>query len=97
MVPCARYTEIEFNETFRELNGNFSILHINARSIVKNYDAICNILDSINYNFTSIAITEIWLTKLTSTDVYNIAGYTFIHNKRVDHGEEGLLFSLKRY
>ena len=33
-------------------NNNFSILHLNARSIISNHDKIMNMLDTIGFKFS---------------------------------------------
>ena len=59
------YTPEEFNKCLNPVQGHSklyyptSILHINCRSISKNYDAICTLLDSIDVQFSAIGLSEI--------------------------------------
>jgi len=55
---CNDYTINGFNETFNNVN-NFSILHINIRSISKNFDNLSIFLDSIKTTFSIIGLSEI--------------------------------------
>ena len=60
LVSCCNY------ETTEDLNGviggnnliSFSLFHLNARSLVKNEDALSHLLASINHKFSVLAITE---------------------------------------
>ena len=63
-------------------NDNFSLLHLNARSIKKNFDSLETLLNSLNqFQFSVIGISETWLT-LNSPDVFKIANYHMIHDDR---------------
>ena len=65
-----------FNLNF--IDSNFSILHINARSLPRNFDSIINFMNCINnYKFTVIAITETWLYQNDYASLYDIPGYNF--------------------
>ena len=71
------------NNSFQDKTSNsFSLLHINSRSINKNFDSVENFLDSLNrFSFSVIGISETWL-KSTSPDTFNIANYHMIHADR---------------
>ena len=62
------------------INGNicdFSYLHINCRSIRKNYSSIVNLLCNIAHQPLAIAITETWLEK--GEEIYfTLSGYDFV-------------------
>ena len=61
---------------------NFSILHINSRSICKNFDSLLTLIHSLkNFSFSVIGISETWLNK-NSPDVFNICDYEMIHVDR---------------
>ena len=63
-------------------NDNFSLLHLNTRSIKKNFDSLETLLNSLNqFQFSVIGISETWLT-LNSPDVFKIANYHMIHDDR---------------
>ena len=65
-----------------DLKDNFSLLHINSRSINKNFDSIDTLLNSLNnFSFSVIGISETWLhTK--SPNIFNIPNYHMIHDDR---------------
>ena len=62
------------------INDNiiFTIIHMNARSIVFNCDAITTVLNSLIFNFSIIVISEIWL-KSYNKDIYELEDYNPLH------------------
>ena len=63
-------------------NNNFSLLHINSRSINKNFDSVGTFLDSLNkFSFSVIGISETWLNS-NSPDMFNIPNYHMLHVDR---------------
>ena len=60
-------------------NG-LSLLHINARSLTKNIEAILDLLTSLDMKLTCLLITETWLTDTKAAPV--IPGYTYVGNNR---------------
>ena len=54
------------------------MVHINARSLKKNFDNIELCLDSLDIKFDIVAVSENWLDK-ESKDSYSISGYQVIH------------------
>lgn len=46
---------------FRERN-DFSLLHINVRSLAKNHDVLSACLKNLDFTFGVIGLTETWLT-----------------------------------
>ena len=64
------------------IKDNFSLLHINSRSINKNFDSVETLLNSLNnFSFSVIGISETWLN-LNSPDIFNIPNYHMIHDDR---------------
>ena len=62
---------------------NANIMHINCRSLKKNFDSVINLLHPLNNNITAIAFTETWLTPETET-LYALPGYNFVCRSRID-------------
>ena len=58
----------------------FSLLHLNIRSLYRNYDNLINCLASIKNMFSVIRISETWLAH--SDHAVDIDGYTFARNHR---------------
>jgi hypothetical protein len=66
--------------------SSITIMHINCRSVAKNWDSILLLLDKLIYPLTVIAVTETWLND-SIVNLYNIPGYKLVSNSRVSkHG-----------
>ena len=59
----------------------FSIIHLNARSLIRNFDQLNSFLRNINMPFSVIGVSETWLTHCTA-ELANITGYNFVSNHR---------------
>jgi len=59
----------------------FQILHINCRSINKNFDNVLLLIDQLKITIPIIAVSETWTNDLTVND-FNIPGYTFVAKSR---------------
>ena len=59
----------------------FSLLHLNARSLQRNFKNWQSYLMTLEYEFTAIGVSETWLRDFIC-DLYNIPGYNFIENHR---------------
>lgn len=83
---CKYVTESEFNSTIKHQLAVkfFSILHINARSLIKNLDNILLFKNGLSHKFSVIAVTETW-TNEDNEQLVDIAGY----NKIIKHREVG--------
>ena len=75
---CELSTVDELNERFFA-NLSFSVLHLNARSLVKNHKDLSHLLANINHKFSMLAITETWIKDDEPYDL-NFDGYNFISN-----------------
>ena len=83
-LPTSRYmVEEDINDHVSSFNENsrFSIMHLNARSLLKNLDQLNLILKNLNRTFSVLGVSETWLTESTS-ELVNIAGYNFVSSHR---------------
>jgi hypothetical protein len=81
---CKYVTENELNAFFNFSDtSSMNILHINCRSIKKNYNSIINVLHMFKAPLSAIAVSESWLTESVH-DVYSIPGYNFYAKSRTD-------------
>ena len=74
---CDYYIEETFNNKCAELSLNdlnFSIFHLNVRSLPKHFNELQNYLTNLNLKFSVIGLTETWLTEHTA-DLYELEGY----------------------
>ena len=77
-------------------NEDFSILHINSRSISKNVDSLETLLHSLNkFSFCVIWISETWLNK-NSPDMFNIQYYEMIHADRKEGRGGGVALYIRK-
>ena len=60
---------------------NFSIIHLNAPSLIRNFDQLNSFLRNINMPFSVIGMSETWLTHCTA-ELANITGYNSVSNHR---------------
>ena len=58
-----------------------SMMHMNIRSIKANIDSFTAYLDTLQFTFKLIGLTETWLDK-NNQDLYSIPGYNIISNFR---------------
>ena len=72
----------EFNNfiNVHSFHKKFSCLHINCRNVKKNFDGLISFLNSLDFQFSAIGISETWLK--SSDNTYNIDGYNFVGNAR---------------
>ena len=74
-------------ESPRTLNhfdkNSFSILHLNIRSLQKNFDSLCNLLMTLKSDFKVICITEIWCShNSVNHNLFKLPQYKRIHQVR---------------
>jgi hypothetical protein len=71
------YLENEFNNisNINAMQSNFSIIHINARSLSKNIEMLHTYLHLLHHQFTVVAVTETWGTE-SNSDFLHLDGYT---------------------
>ena len=62
---------------------SFSLFHLNARSLVKNQDALAHVLANVNNKFSVLAITETWVKESIVNDL-SFEGYNFVSNHRAN-------------
>lgn len=77
------------NEVFNFLKDikqkeNLSILHINIRSMKKNFEKLRELLQATNYSFNIICVSETWISDLEFSDNsnYQLNNYVAIHSGR---------------
>jgi len=82
---CKYMTESEFNTSMKYQSPitNFSLLHVIARSLLKNLDNILLFKNRLCHKFSVIAVTETWTDK-TNEHLVDIDGYTKIIKHRMD-------------
>ena len=77
------YSPDDFNDyiTHRAIHdSNLSMIHMNCRSILRNFDDIHSLLDTLSITFSAIAVTETWLRD--DSNLCNIQCYKFERTNR---------------
>ena len=70
-------------------NDCISMMHMNIRSMKANIDSFAAYLDTLEFRFKLIALTETWLDN-NNHDLYNIPGYNMISNFRRESAGGGV-------
>ena len=81
-VDCKYYLPHEFNSRFESENNSFSLLHTNARSLVKNYEYLNILLSALTKPFSVIGVTETWLNDTSPSTLCNIDNYSIVRSDR---------------
>ena len=78
----------DFNSAYENESPSnyFSVLHLNIRSIKKNFENFKMFLNSINFTFSIICFSETWLDETNSTEnsLYELPNYMSKHQVRSD-------------
>ena len=90
-TSCTYKTIDELNQ-IPNINNDFSIMHVNVRSIRKNFNALINLISSMNVKPMAIAITESWLYSGEEVS-FNLPGYVFFSLPRPSGAGEVLQLS----
>ena len=78
------YLEDDINEIIIRNNlieNEFSLMHLNIRTLPENIGKLCDFLSLIDTKFTIIGLSETWLHS-DNVDLYEIPEYTIIHATR---------------
>ena len=89
---CDYHYEDTFNTLVKEINNehDFSIIHLNIRSIVNKYDDFkAYITQSLKYKFSVIGITETWLHKDNEKN-FPLPQFSFTRRSRENKQADGV-------
>ena len=74
---------------------SFSVLHLNIRSMSKNFESFREFLDSLCFTFSAICLSETWCQPHeTSNSNLQIPGYVSLHQTRKNRRGGGLCIFL---
>ena len=88
-----------FNDKCSQLSldsTNISLLHLKIRSMVKNLCTFELYLNSLNFDFTILCLTETWLRQ-SKADLYGISGYRHECEYRQDRNGGGVSIFIKDF
>ena len=80
---CLNYDIKSASNCLSDTSKSLSVLNINIRSLVKNYDNFLIFLDRMGHDFDFIILTESWLTE-NNRNNYPISGYKCHTTVRTD-------------
>ena len=81
-VDSPYFSVDEFNSLSEKLLQNsFSILHINIRSLLKNFEKLREYLSPVKRDFSVVVLTETWCNdnKTAQNSILQLPNYTPIH------------------
>lgn len=95
---CNYMVENEINKlaTAKRGNSDFSLLHLNCRSLLGHFDDFKALIANLHESFCAIGISETWLNDQTF-DLVNLPGYCFISNHRSGKTGGGVGLYLQDY
>jgi hypothetical protein len=64
----------QLTNEIKKINSNFSTMHLNIRSIKKNFTDLNTLLNNLDHPFSILGLTETWL-KPYNTSLFDIKGY----------------------
>ena len=92
------YLEIDKVSEFINTSSKSSctFMHINCRSLSKNFDAISLFLDQLNKPFSVLAVSETWLKPNRIGSVFQIPNYHFISYPRLNKAGGGICLYINK-
>ena len=96
----AEYFKIGNTKTFVDNNissNSFSVLHVNIRSMQKNFEKFKEFFKTLQFNFNAICLSETWCNSLDSTknSNYRLHRYKSFHHTRDGYKGERLCIFLR--
>ena len=91
-----QYFNIDDTRTFVNNNissNSFSVLHINIRSLQKNFEKFQEFFKTLNFNFSVVCLSETWCDDSldsTKNSNYRLRGYKSFHQTRGGRKGRGL-------
>ena len=85
----------EIDKNFQNFSKeSFSVLHLNIRSMNKNFEAFQDFYKSLNTKFSIICLTETWAndSDINQNSLFQLEGYIPVHQIRKSRKGGGMLF-----
>ena len=91
------YVPDEVKDQLKSLQLNsFSVLHLNIRSMKKQFEAFQDFIEYLNFKFSAICRSETWLQPLQISDAnFQLPGYYSFHLTREESRGGGLRIFLQ--
>ena len=85
LLSTSKYITVDTLNSFFKFDdfSAINILHVNCRSLKKNFSPFKDLLNVMSHPLLAIAVSETWLSEHFQ-DVYSLPGYKFVSNSRVN-------------
>ena len=81
-INCQYYSEDQFIDGFQNNQGIVTVLHLNMRSMHKNFDAFNALTEKFKESSTVIGVTETWFSSENDLNLFHVPGYSLVSNHR---------------
>ena len=92
----AKYFTVNETKTFvSNIDSEFfSVLHLNMRSLKRNFESFQEFFKNLKFNFSAICLSEIWCESVDATknSNYKINGYRSFHQIKNGRRRGGICF-----
>ena len=88
-VNCSYFTETSFNDSINGRDDEFSLFHLNIRSLPKHYSDFTDYISCLNYDFTVLGLSA------NSCDLYNLNNYQHVSQYRENRRGGGVSLLIK--
>ena len=93
-IDCNYYVEDQFKKRFSK--NDFSVIHLNARSLKANFTQINNYIDTLDNSFDIIAVSETWFDNTVNMNEFCISNYNAIYTNRCNKRGGGVLLYVNK-
>ena len=71
----------DFRSKFKIIPKTLSVLHLNIRSLSKNFESFKELYNLLSFKFCMVCFSEIWSKdeKVNETSLYQLEGYNLLH------------------
>ena len=95
-LNCDYYLEDKFRCKLDKIDeSQLSLFHLNVKSISKHYDELELYLNSLNFKFSFIGLSETWLDD-NKEEFYDLKGYSSVNRYRKDKKGGGVSLHIRK-
>ena len=86
----------EIDKNFQNFSKeSFSVLHLNIRSMNKNFEAFQDFYKSLNTKFSIICLTETWANDSNQNSLFQLEGYISVYQIRKSRKGGGIVIFIR--
>ena len=96
-IECHYYLPEELKSRINERDNrdDFSLLHLNTRSLNRNFESLQSLLSSLQHPFSVIGLSETWLN-VQSPALFDLEDYTLLRSDRPNGRGGGVAMYIKK-